>query len=469
MVLFGQLKSRQSWFESALILLSSTLLGIWAIKDTIALRNILLVVGVIFSLIYLWRLYQRGLLDNIRLYNWLPFLLMALLFIWVIAHYFILSRYPEVQLQELKSTWFRAFLAMVLGMATGFALHKKINSINLLWLGIGLSFTYLFCQYLSRAILEKNIFVVDWYGGYYIYIGKINGVLMGSLLFCGLGAAWIDHLRVSGFVIRFSNTFLPLIGMVLTLYAYVFIFDTRNGVGIAVLCVIGWALYGFFWFLGQANWQQLLQKFKGAILLTILAVTILAAFTYQQTRFNTGWSTMIEDVKIAAQIEKYPNWQNPGRYGYPMAESGKAVAGNTYERVAWGIAGIHLIPANPFGIGVLNQPFNRLLQEKFPGATPGSTHSAWIELALAFGLPGLIFLFGALVCILVLTIISPSPQFGGCIVSLSLMLMLLYAIGELSRGHAIEVLFFVMALLAALRIPFGVNDDSFPSRDRVFK
>ena len=448
-----QIQISISLLEYTLIILSAVLLGIWAVENTIALRNILLVIGFIISIMYFKRLYQDGAFRRVAYKNWIPFLLIGLMFFWVIAHYFIFSRYTEIQLQELRSTWLRAFLAATVGASTGFALQKKWASINLLWLGIGLSFTYLFFQYLLRVYVEKNVFVIDWYGGYYIYKGKINGVLMGSLLFCGLGSAWIDRLRLKSFNPTLANTYLPLAGMALTLYAYVFVFDTRNGLGIAFLLVLAWTLYAVIWFLMRGDYKNLVDKYRGVILTLVIAIGVFSSLAYKQVQHNSGWLTMAEDVKIASQIEKYPNWQNPGRYGYPKTDSGRPVAGNTYERVAWALAGFDLIPQNIFGIGLLTKPFNRLLLEKYPGSTPGSTHSAWIEFTLAFGVPGLFFLFGTLVSILYLTITSPGTPCGVSVISITLMLMLLYALGELSTAHGVEILFYLMALLAGLRMP----------------
>ena len=45
-------------------------------------------------------------------------------------------------------------------------------------------------------------------------------------------------------------------------------------------------------------------------------------------------------------------------------------------------------------------------------------------------------------------------------ISIALSLMLLYALGELSTQHGVEVLFYLMALLTGLRMPFGLNATS---------
>lgn len=459
-MILGPLKDKHSknyFLEYALIIVSGVLLGIWAVKNTIALRNVLLGIGFIFSLIYMYRKYKQGLLKNIDFKSYFPALCIFLMFAWVLMHLFFLSQYPDIQLQELKSTWLRALMATFLGVATGIALRNHVKLINFLWLGIGLSFVYLLCQYIPKAYIAKNIFAVDWYGGYYIYIGKINGVLMGSILFCGLGAAWIDHLRSKTFVLSFINTFLPFMVMAITLYAYVFIFDTRNGLGISALLLCFWILYAGIWCLRQSNPKKLLLRFKGLVIPVVLVLGVFSWLAYQQVQHNPGWLTILEDAKIASQIEKYPHWQNPGRYGYPKTDVGREVAGNTYERVAWATAALELVPDNILGVGVLTRPFARLIREKYPESTPLSTHSAWIEFTLAFGLPGFLLMFGSLVSILYLAIFSSNFYFKVSTISLALMLLLLYTLGELSTQHGVEVLFYLIALLAGLQMPLIVT------------
>ena len=450
---FKKINSTNHFFEYLLIGISSTLLGIWAVKDTIALRNILLGTGFILGISYICSIYKQEVFKDIQFKEWLPIIFMAMMLIWILTHFFFFSRFPEVQLQELKSTWFRSFLAMIVGISTGLALQKNTKLMNTLWLGVGLSFLYLIFQYIPRAYATKNFFAVDWNGGYYIYIGKVNGVLMGTILFCGLGSTWIDKLRAKDFAMSFTNTFLPLLGMALTLYAYAFIFDTRNGLGVSAILVLAWIIYLAIWILSQGNLKKLLPRLKGVLLLGVLIIGIFSWISYQHTQHNSGWSTIIEDARIAAQLERYPNWQNTKKQGFPKTDTGREVSGNTYERVAWAKAGLRLIPENMLGVGVLAKPFNRLLQEGYPGATPLSTHSAWIEFTLAFGLPGFIFMFGSLVAILYLTVSSPNFYFRVRVTSLVLTLMLLYTVGELSTQHGVEVLFYVIALLAGLSLP----------------
>jgi O-antigen ligase len=151
-------------------------------------------------------------------------------------------------------------------------------------------------------------------------------------------------------------------------------------------------------------------------------------------------------------VERYPNWQNLGVMGYPQNATGEVVKGNTYERLAWAVAGFQiLLPQNPLGLGVLKKPFYIALKEKYPNSSENhsGTHSAWVDLALAFGYPGLTLLLGALLATAYLSICSRSPfrSLGGL---LSIGLILLYTVGEISSQHSIEILCFLISLISAL-------------------
>lgn len=131
--------------EWILIIWSSVLLGIWAVKDTIALRNILLVSGTLFSIYYLVQEWRQGALrEQCTFWKLLPIILIGLTFAWVFVHYLFFSLDPMKQIEELESTWLRALMASIVGLATGPALRNHPNRLNLLWLGILIAFLVLF-------------------------------------------------------------------------------------------------------------------------------------------------------------------------------------------------------------------------------------------------------------------------------------------------------------------------------------
>jgi hypothetical protein len=441
----------------SLVLLSSVLLGIWAAKDTIALRNILLVLGTVLSLIYItleFRLHHLA--SQLTVRNCVPLILIGLMFIWVVFHYLFLSRYPELQFDELKSTWLRSFLAVILGLGTGLAVRKTPKLIHLLWLGILASFLVLFYQYIPIALAKKSLFAVDWYGPSYIYLAKINGVLMGTILIAGLTGTLIDTVR--GTNAKKNAIILTSIywffGVFLAIYSYVYIFMARNGIGLAALLFIAWLSIGIAVFIRNKLKNQTVRIPKLFFLLALAAIFIFGWLGFQHIKSAPGWVSLIDDVYISVQIKKYPNWRDPGTLGYPKKSDGTSVASNTYERAAWAAAGTVLfLPENPLGLGILNRPYPRLLHEKY-GKDVGyisSTHSAWVEFGLAFGYPGALLLLIALV---ILVVRSLRKQFilSATSLSISLSLLLMYTVGELSTAHAVELLFYWLALIFTIQI-----------------
>ena len=442
-------KNIHALLGGALIIISSVLLGIWAVKGTIALRNILLGLGALISISYCYQ-YFKLIKEKIPFKNYIPIIMLGLMFCWVIFHYFFLSRFLDIQLHELKSTWFRTFLAVIVGFGTGLAILQRPNAVNFLWFGILISFAYLFYQYIPLAISTNNIN----YHGYekFIYPGKISGVLTGTLLITGLLGTTLDLYRTLGKSAKFFLLIFLLIGTCTSLYADVYIFDARNGIGLAVLIFGLVAMASIFKILlGKSSPKE---AFKSIAFIAVL-LGVIGWFGAQQVKLNPGWVSMVDDIKIAVQIDQYPNWQNPRIFGYPQTPLGKVVTYNTYERLAWITAGATIfVPQNPLGVGILSKPFGVLLNAKYPnsGNYIVSTHSAWVELTLAFGIPGLVLTLGAFMAIFGLSI-RAQGQFRYLPMVMSLAIILLYTVGEISSQHAIEILYFWIACLASSLFP----------------
>ena len=446
----------KDWLGLALILLSSLLLGIWTVKGTIALRNILLSIETILAIIYCYQLYKTN--PKIPLKNWVPLILLGLMFLWVIFHYFFLSRFPEQQFHELTSTWLRSGLATIVGVGTGLALLRRPNAINFLWLGILGSFAYLFYQYIPKAIALNSLFAPDYVN--HIFYGKISGVLAGTILMIGLLGTLLDTSRRGHLAATVGVFIFTLLGLTANLYVQVFILDARNGVGLAVIlltifCIIfiGNLLISIF---NNINARGL--NAAGGILALILFIALVLVTGWavkKHVQHNSGWSSMWADAKTSIQIDQYPNWQDPRRLGYPQNSEGQVVKGNTYERLAWATAGATVfMPENPYGVGVLKGPFTVLMKQSYPNSITylPSTHSAWVELGLAFGYPGLFLLLAALFSLGYLAL-SAKSSFRSTALLFSLGLLALYTVGELSSQHSVEILFFLIALATALFTP----------------
>lgn len=451
----AQKKLSQRYFEWILLILSSVLLGIWAAKDTIALRNILLVVGALLSIYYIAKELKEGnLKGRMNLWKILPVLLVGLAFVWVIAHFFLFSVDPAQQWRELRSTWLRAFLACIVGLGTGLALSRYPNRLTILWLGILGAFLVLFYQYLPRALDQQKLLVPDY--DHYLFHLKINTVLMGTILLAGVDGALFDHLRSIHYHLRSMRIWIAIywgIGTAMALWSFVYIVDARNGIGLSSI------LY-FFWFvcavilLIQSQLSQPNLKNWLVFLLALASLLVIVFFAIQQAKLNRGWSTLIEDAKISVQIDRYEHWQNTTQMGYPLNDAGQLVSSSNYERIAWATAGSRAILQHPQGVGVLSYPFakhpnapKKMLED--PSRPGVATHSGWVELGLAFGLPILGLLLTALAITFVNAVKSSYPA-KMTVLGLVILLFFLYTTGEVAINHGLEILFYLLGLLPAL-------------------
>jgi hypothetical protein len=454
---FQTINHSRKYLEWTIVILSSLLLGIWAAKETIALRNILLFGGAPLSIYYITQEFKRGnLKEHCDFWRTLPIILLGLTFVWVVFHYLFFSIDLVQQFNELRSTWLRALMAAIVGLATGLALRNYPNRLNLLWLGVFIAFIVLFYQYVPRALAQQKLLVPDY--DYYLFHLKINTVLMGTILLAGIDGALFDHLRSIGFqwrYFRLSYLLYWLIGTVMALWSFVYIVDAKNGIGLSTILYGFWFLCAFI-ILIQSQIKSPNLKSWIVFLFAGLGLLLILYFASLQMKVNPGWSSLVGDAKVAVQIDRYPNWQNPAQFGYPKREDGQIVRSNTYERVAWATAGSRAIFQNPTGVGVLSYPFAIHPQrpqnmQSSAGAPSIATHSGWVELGLAFGVPMLALIFTNL-CLSFGNALRGAYPAKMTILGLIILIFFLYTVGEVAIDHGLEILFYLLALIPALML-----------------
>jgi hypothetical protein len=438
-----------SILSALIIFISSCLLAIWSLSNTIALRNTLLTTGALITLIFLVML-QKHCKAQDRLFTnttsvgqYLPLTLALLGLAWVVVHYFCFSRDPSQQLLELKSTWLRAFEALLIGAASGLILRNHPRRAQFLWLGIFCSFGYLFIHYLIAYSESGQIFMPNYYFSS-PFGNKINTVLMGGLFIsaiCGSSAAALLDGRPQ---YPWPIYGLWCLGIFIILFAFTDIIDTRNGVGVGIIFLGSWVLtIGISKLIQHIRVGKLDWKLS---LLTIIPALLIALFIQQHLSINRGWSHFVDDISVAVKIDEVPHWQNVKKYGYPSTPAGEPVYPNNYERAAWATAGVRSLIANPLGYGLLEHSLGKLIQETYPEATIRSSHSAWIDFGLAFGFPGLLLILGALLSTIAIAYKSNSEN-RFVAIWIAADLILTFTIAEVSSKHTIEILFFCIALL----------------------
>jgi hypothetical protein len=450
--------SRYDKLGGVLIVISSILFGIFAVKHTIALRNILLWFGAFLSIGYL--VHQWGDINfrkAVTLRKSLPLIILSGIFVWIIFHYLFLSRYPQEQFKELTSTWLRSALSLFLAVGTAVAIRKKLRYAILLWVGIFTSLLFLIVQYIFQAITSNNFFTIG-YGGYIFHL-KVNTVLVGSLMVSGLtGCLFINETHRSQFDQKFTKWFW-LISMLVTQYIYVFALGARSGFALNVI-VLGIA---FIWTIVAANKEgstNFIEKISKNDKVMVLVIFIfLAGFGGALENKAGVWHSFFDDVRVGLQVNKYDNWRDPETLGYPESSPGRGVIATTYERVAWPTAGLTIFaPQNPLGVGVMSRLFPRLLEEKYGKYinTIPATHSAWVDITLSYGVPGIILLLLPLFWV-VWRSISMKDSMGGFIFILANSILLIYLVSEVGIQHGIEFLIYLIAFLSGLSMFSGLT------------
>lgn len=454
-----------------LVLMSSVLLGIWATMHTIALRNILLGFGSLLSF-WIWKNWlqeSKGHLRNMSPYPlaWSPLVLTSAMLCWVAIHFLYFSTDPQRQWEELTSTWLRALLAVLIGSATGLVLIRKTSYLPLLWAGLLISFVVLIGQYIPKALHRHSIFGVDFFADY-IYWAKFSGVLAGTALIAGLLGLLVDHFRVQMYLKapssnelsrKKSNFFIPLYvlsGIFIATYSFVFIFDAKAGVGMAVILISFWILVGVVilgmkFFDGENKKNALGSHLKLASVFILISL-LLGFLAFQHAKNNPAWNNLIGDVVVSAQINKHQNWRNSEKFGMPLRDDGVPVSNTIYGRVAWATVGLSLIANQPLGTGITRSFVNQV-QILEPGFNEiAYTHSGWVDLGLSFGIPGLLIIPAALLIAMMRAVSGLSGYHKATIITLSLSILILYMVGEYAFQHGIEILFYFCGLLGGLSL-----------------
>jgi hypothetical protein len=361
------------YLEILILILFFILYWVWALPETILSRNISIFLGGFLAIYLIFK--DR---DQITNFNALPLKFIGLLFVWSITHYLFFSSDQLSQFREITSIWKRGFFTLILGIGVGFILsnaneinRKKFTFIFLLGI-LGPALIYLFKTFISKIFTEIPESLTLYQSSSKFYIPKVAylSFLLPSFVFCFCAV-------IPSFKSIFESSLIKIL-LIFSCFSILFVFlneNIRNG----LICILFFLLFYFR------------KHFFNNILFTfLLAVAILVIF---YKFYYLYFSNFYYDAYLGLKIYDLDHWMHVGDKWLPINENGIVASSSTYNRVAWLIAGLSLIPENFLGYGLIQNSFGQIAVEKWPGSNLHQTHSGWLDLALGLGVPGALLLF----------------------------------------------------------------------------
>lgn len=427
--------------HNTIILSSVFILFIWGLPHTIFIRNILMVIGASFSAYYLWQnreiFFQKSALSICLVFS---------IILWVILHYLFLSNDPVSQLTELKSLWVRASMGMLIATACALLIQKK-NPINQLFpIGFFGMSLIIILLYIYHSWQLNHLITPSEFLDKFVFDRKKVSTAFFSVVDIAVGCAFLSTLLFNQhqqFSYRISFTMLIL--MFISLSASL-VANSKNGmaVGIILLSLFTLTLLKGI-FLNQINHK------KNAIIFTlILLIMLVTEIAIHKNSASPGWDSLIADIKVSIDIDQHKAWQ--GIEPLPKNSYGNEVPGNTYERFSWMAAGLRTLLNHPLGYGTINQAsFPKLIaKDGLTIENTGSTHSGWLDFALAFGFPVIILAFSAIVINLKSALlIRQKPLWINLSIWISIGTLLGPIVQEVTNKHTFEALMFMLAFTSA--------------------
>jgi hypothetical protein len=431
------------------------LLTIWVLPNTIALRHVLLGIGVItaFPIIIKSHFFCRK-----SLWELLPIWLLLSLFAWVVIHLSFFSLNFELEFKEFKTLWARAIMGAVLAIALSIALQKSVNLRPYFFVALFIISLINIGAYLYMSAISPEGTFISFFNFVNRFVfKKIEAAYFGVLAISVACANIVYLLGMSASKHRSITIAWWLAGIAVALTASI-INITKNGIaGGVALCILLALTYMVRSLLKDSH-----TKLKMLLSAGLIGAILLGGSQINRLLVSPGWTNFIEDVQFSSQIDTHSVWKKNNPDSFPIKSSGVMVSGNVYERMSWATAGVRLIKAYPLGYGSINRSFVGMLNHaKVEQELESQSHSGWIDFGLAFGIPGLLILFATFLAILWFGI-KQGGQFGLIGAWLAIGLMPFGLFSEINYKHNFEILIFFIAFAAASTV--GIQGIKFQTK-----
>lgn len=374
----ASLTNRLGWRGMGLLVVVALLFLVYPLRNTIALRQLLLLVGLALS----WsgpdawrgRSLQGAGLAVIALTLWLC----------LQAGFF--SLYPKEAFAALSADWLRGGLAAVLAWQTFQCLASRLEDDA--WAGRLLLTTALVAliAHDMRVLVEQclmwqreGVFPFN-FPARDVWSGVNSAAL--ALLIADFSSYRAGRSRLFAWPMAVS------IGLILFALLMLFTLRTSNGTLVALgLIVIG----------------------GGAVIATggltaravaVLGVAIAAGFAIFSA--DPRISSIQRNIEVSWDVDAHVDaWLHNKKEAWPELAPGVPVSDSIFLRVAWGHAALREIGSHPLGVGYGHRAFGYAVNKTYGTSYDiQSSHNGWLDFTLAGGVPaGLLLLTTAVLLI----------------------------------------------------------------------
>ncbi|MBT8523544.1 hypothetical protein G6735_04360 [Polynucleobacter paneuropaeus] len=443
--------TQKNWANIS-VLSTFSLMLIWVLPNTIALRHFLLAIGAISGVLLIkenWSSFRSLKLQLIPLYSILG------LFFWVGVHYYFFSLNPDLELSEIKGLWARTFAGSIMAIGFGVALCQFKDLRKYFYVGVFAVpviniLAYIYDSYLHGGLINPNEFI-------FFLFAKIETAYFGGIAASVAVASIIYFIINSDDPKRYKQITLYVIGLLIVVIADV-ISNTKNGILIAMLIIFLLLMVVF----AHALFFVKSKNNKFLEITVIVIVLLISGFVWnaQKQLASRGWDTIFQDTQLAMEIDKNTQWQYVERSRpLPLNSAGLQPAPNTYSRVAWATVGVRLIAQHPLGYGSVNRSFDKLQDfANIYHEHTGQTHSGWVDFGLGFGLPGLFFIFSAIFSVIFMGF-RRSDRLSLIAMMIALMLIPFCLTSEMSYKQYFESMIFFLSLCGVF-VAFAPQKDA---------
>lgn len=433
--------NRRRWGSVALVVCVALLLVVWWIPHVIAVRRMLMVLGLLLG----WRLarYQWQEQDWFSERPWL--FGFGAFSLWLLINSTLVSQNASESLAELQGQWLNQVLCLLLGWVVGLSAFARGRVAPVLrpstWLSVIVG--------LWSSIALANVITVHFFGVIALGTHKLQMTYLLNLLLAFLAVdAWARLRHLSALTRLPAWLLLPL--MLLSLYSNL-LCQARNGmIGAAILLL---SLLGL---LSLHGWQQSRHREgRRFVLAAVVALVSLMAMIAHNVEHDSRWQLFRQTLPYAWDIDQYRFWLDRKHHHLPALPSGQAVDESAYERIAFIRAGLRFMAWAPLGVGYRRTAFVRA-EEHFYGIGNKHAHSGVIELGVGGGIPALLLWFSTMGLLLWRGWqqgVSRGNPYGLALLFVVSGFCGRMVLENIYRDHMLEVFLFLVGLLLAFTRP----------------